>query len=405
VTSDERLARYAELAVRVGANVQVGQEVIVLCLVEHAEVARAVAREAYRAGADRVIVRYADRHIQRASIELGPPEVLGESPAFMVEWTKSWRTTLPAIIQLTGDPEPELLGDLDPVLVQRSEPNDLRALYLPLVQQSLVNWVIVAAPTEGWATAVFGEPDVERLWRAIAASTRLDEPDITAAWRAHNTTLRDRSAALTSRRFDAIRFRGPGTDLTVGLLPQSVWKGASTTTQSGIEHIPNLPTEEVFTNPDWRRTSGTVRSTYPLSVGGVIVRNLEVRFEEGRIVDVTASSGEQIIREQLALDAQAPYLGEVALVDGESRVKRTGVVFSHTLFDENAACHIAFGAGLPMCVEGADGLPAAEQLALGINHSRIHTDFMIGGPEVEVDGLDLSGSATPILRHDVWVLT
>jgi aminopeptidase len=225
-----------------------------------------------------------------------------------------------------------------------------------------------------------------------------------AAWREHDANLKTRAAILNGHGFDAIRFRGPGTDLTVGLLSASRWMCAAFTTADGIEHVPNLPTEEVFTSPDLRRTEGTVRSTYPLAVGGTTVRDLEVRFEGGRVVDVQASTGADIIRGQLEADAQAPFLGEIALVDGTSAVKRTGLVFFDTLFDENATCHIAYGTGLPMAVEGTDGLTPDELIAMGVNVSRTHTDFMIGGPEVDVDGLDRDGNATPIMRDDIFVL-
>jgi len=404
VDADERLRRYAELAVRVGANVQPGQEAVIVCQIEHAEIAHAVAREAYRAGATRVTPRYLDQHFRRAAIELGPEDMLGKTPQFLLDATRAWRTEKPAIIQLSGDANPHLFSDLDPTLVARSEPSDLRSVYMPIVGERLTNWVIVSAPNEGWARTVFGEPDLEPLWRAVATATRLDADDPVLAWREHDAMLKQRAEALNARAFDAVRFRGPGTDLTVGLLPSSRWMCAAFTTQDGIEHIPNLPTEEVFTSPDLRRTEGTVRSTYPLAVAGSIIRDLELRFEAGRVVDVRASEGVEIIRGQLEADPQAPFLGEVALVDGTSAVKQTGLVFYDTLFDENATCHIAFGSGLPMAVDGTDGLTHAELIAMGVNISRTHTDFMIGGPEVDVDGLDRDGHATPIIRDDVFSL-
>ena len=404
VDAGERLRRYAKLVVRVGANVQPGQEAVVICQIEHAEIARAIAREAYRAGATRVTPRYSDQHFRRAAIELGPEEMLGKTPQFLLDATLAWHTERPAIIQLSGDANPHLLSDLDPKLVAKSEPSDLRAVYLPIVADRLSNWVIVSAPNAGWANTVFGEPDVEALWRAVATATRLDAVDPVEAWREHDALLKQRAAALNAHGFDAVRFRGPGTDLTIGLMSASRWMCAAFTTQDGIEHIPNLPTEEVFTSPDLRRTEGTVRSTYPLAVGGAVVRDLELRFQDGRVVDVRASEGADIVRGQLEADEQAPFLGEIALVDGSSAVKKTGLVFFDTLFDENATCHIAYGSGLPMAVEGTDGLSKDELLAMGVNVSRMHTDFMIGGPEVDVDGLDRDGHATPIMRDDAFVL-
>ncbi len=403
MTSDERLRRYAELVVRVGANVQPDQEVVVMCLVEHAEIARAMTREAYRAGAKHVVVVYSDLHVRRAAIELGPEEEIGWSPPYVLDWVRRWNTESPAVISLTGNPEPDLLADLDPALVGRSDPRELRVALLESIQERGVNWVIVAAPNEGWATQVFGEPDVERLWGAVATATRLDEPDPVAAWRAHAARLVERAEAMNDHAFDAVRFQGPGTDLTLGLIPNGRWRCATFSTEKGIEHIPNLPTEEVFTSPDWRRAEGVVRSTYPLITAGTRVSGLEARFEGGKIVEVNADSGAEIIRQQLAVDEQAPYLGELALVDGSSPVKQAGHVFCDTLFDENATCHIAFGSGFPETL--TEDVPREELLGRGINASGIHVDFMIGGPEVDVDGLDADGNATPIIHGDVWQLS
>jgi aminopeptidase len=388
----------------VGSNVQEGQDAIVSCLVEHAEIARAVAREAYRAGARHVLILYGDLHLRRASIELGPEEELGWSPPHLLELYRRAFEEHPALIALTGNPDPDLLGELDPALVGRSEPKELRQRSLELISGRRVNWTVVSAPNEGWATQVFGEPDLERLWEAVAVATRLDAPDLVSAWREQSAKLQTRADELNARKFDGVRFRGPGTDLTIGLNPGGRWMCATNKTMTGVEHIPNLPTEEVFTSPDWRRAEGTIRSTAPLLAAGTRVDDLEVRFESGRIVDVQASTGADIIREQIATDAQSGFLAEVALVDGDSAVKRTGLVFHDTLFDENATCHIAYGRGFPQTIEGGTDLSRDELLERGVNVAGVHTDFMVGGKDVDVDGLDAAGNATPIIRDDAWQL-
>jgi aminopeptidase len=267
----------------------------------------------------------------------------------------------------------------------------------------LCNWTIVAYPNEGWAQTVFGEPDVERLWDAVSTAVRLDAPDPVAAWREHIQRLQARATALNERRFDHLRYRGPGTDLTIGLHPDSTWQSALERS-GGVDHVANMPTEEVFTTPDARRVEGTVRSTLPLQIQGNIVRDLEVRFEDGCAVEVRASSGEDVMRTHIATDDGATRLGEVALVDGHSAVGRTGLVFYDTLFDENASSHIALGAAIVQAVPWAPDLSPDERAERGVNHSSIHTDFMIGSDELEIDGVDADGNATPLLRNGDWLL-
>ena len=404
MSPEERLERYARLAVEVGANVGEGQVVWLLALPEHAPLARAIARRAYASGARYVDVDYADQHVARARIELADEETLDWSPPWMLAKLEHVSEQHGALINIVGDPEPELFADLDGARVGKTRMRELAARRLKALGAGLINWTIVAYPTEGWAQTVFGTPDVEALWDAVASATRLDEPDPVEAWRLHVEKLTGRAALLTERRFDAIRFRGPGTDLTVGLHQDGNWVSAETKTVAGITHVPNLPTEEVFTTPDFRRTTGTVRSTYPLSLQGTIVRDLELRFENGKIVGVKASSGEDVVRAETTVDEGASFLGEIALVDGESRVGKTGITFFNTLYDENASCHIAYGQGLPECVDDAVELSVQDRSARGINHSNVHTDFMIGGPEVDVDGVSKDGEEVPIMRNEAWQL-
>jgi aminopeptidase len=391
---DERLERYAELVVRVGANVQPGQEVFLQSAVEHRDLARALVRQAYWAGASYVNVLYGDAHVRRAMIELGPDEALTYSP----EWRKTFAaaTTGNAMIATTGDPEPELLADLDGDRVGRAMPLELVQIRMQQLREDSVNWCGVGAPSEGWATQVFGEPDVERLWEKIAFCMRLDEPDPVAAWRDHVARLKERAAALTDLRADAVRYRGPGTDLTVGLLPEVRWMGGGGDTSTGIPYVANMPTEEVFTSPDARRTEGTIRSTLPLSLSGQMVRGLELTFEQGRAVRAEAETGADLVRSHFATIENADRLGEIALVTNESRVGQTGTLFYDTLFDENATCHIAYGAGFPFLAEGDPGE--------GLNVSNTHVDFMVGGPELEVDAVLGDGTAVPLIRDEEWQL-
>jgi aminopeptidase len=404
VTAAERLDAYARLAVEVGTNLQEGQLLDVLAHPEHAPFVRAVGRAAYRAGASYVTVEWRDPGLRRALADLGPDTSLDWSPPWEIaklDWLDEHRG---AILAIVGDPDPTALDGADPARVARS----IRRAYIERGNRSentrAVNWSIVAYPNPGWAERIFGEPDVERLWELVARAVRLDEPDPVAAWKDHVALLAERARLMDERRFDAIRFRGPGTDLVVGLLSRSRWKAAVEETAYGLPHVVNLPTEEVFTTPDRRRTEGTLRCTRPVALPGKIAEDVELTFRDGRVSDVRASVGADELRERFAVDDGASMVGELALVDGSSRVGQLGVVFFDTLFDENATSHVALGSTYLSAVEGGAALSEEERAEAGVNDSVLHEDVMLGGPEVEVDGLAADGSATPIIRDDRWML-
>jgi aminopeptidase len=392
---DERLERYAAVAIEVGANVEAGQRVYISARIEHAPLARALARAAYKAGARYVDVAYVDQHVRRAMIELGPDEALSYSPPWLVSRYEEMQGQ--AMVGTSGDPEPALLADLDGERVGRARMKEVAQVAMRQLQERSVNWTGIAFPNEGWAEQMFGEPDVERLWDAVAFCTRLDEDDPVAAWRGHMARLDSRAKTLNELHLDALRYRGPGTELEIGLLERTRFGSALFRTAAGRPYTANLPTEEVFATPDARRAEGVITSTKPLALLGEIVRGLQITFEAGRIVDVQAEAGADVVRAQIASDENAVHLGEVALVDGESRVGKTGLTFFDTLFDENATCHIAYGMAIP---EGHEG----DEPHDGINVSTVHTDFMVGGPEVEVDGVTADGRIVPILREDAWQL-
>jgi aminopeptidase len=392
------LERYSRLVVEFGANVQPGQVVVVGCEPGKEAVARAIVRRCYRRGARYVDLVVWDPWVKRIRLEEAAEDTLDYVPPWYGERLRALAAMRGARISLTGPVEPDLLAGIDPARAGRDQLPFIREAS-EVVSDRTTNWTGAPCPTPGWARALF--PDLApaealaRLWRDVAHVMRLDEPDPVAAWRARLDTISRAGARLTGCCFDAIHLEGPGTDLVVGLLPSSRWLCAgSFATVDGIEHVPNLPSEEVFTAPDPHRADGVVRSTKPLNLGGALVEDFSVRFEAGRVVAVEGVRGADALLARTRLDGGAARLGEIALVDGESRIGRLGRIFGDTLIDENAASHLAIGSSFAFAVDEAD--------ARRINTSATHVDFMVGSSEVDVTGITAAGERIPVLRGGAW---
>ncbi len=402
---DVLLEKYARLVIRVGVNVQPGQEVVVNALPEQADAARALAEEAYRVGASRVVINYLDPHLQRAAVLHAPEELLGTSPEHDLAQVRSWQDKRPALISLTGNPFPTLMDGLDPERLAKSQPMDLISEIMPLVANDVLAWTAVGAPTQGWADSM-GVADVAQLWDAVAIAMRLDQADPQQAWRDHIAKLQRRVAVLNGHAFDRVRYQGPGTDITIGLAPGTRWLGPTTVNADGIEFVGNMPTEEVFMSPDWRRAEGKVRTVAPffLSSMGTMVEGLEIELRDGTITGARAERGEAEVQQQFELIPRSRHLGEVAIVDRDSAVARTGLVYKDMLFDENVGSHIAWGMGFPNSLPGALEQSPEDRVASGLNHSNTHVDIVIGSPEVQIDGIHADGSVVPVTRGDEFVL-
>jgi aminopeptidase len=397
VTSPERIDRLARLAVEVGANVQPDQVVVLMAAPGMEDAYRAIADHAYRRGARFVDLVIWDGHLKRSRLRHAPEETLGWMPPWYGDRTLAYGEHHAARIALVPFIDPDLLSDVDPVRAGK-DPLPLIPEVGKIVNDRTTNWTILPYSTPGWARTVHpGLPDeeaVERLWQELERVCRLDEPDPAAAWVERGGQLRAAAAKLNQLRLDALHFEGPGTDLLVGLLAGSVWTGAWMETVDGVRHMPNIPTEEVATAPDPTRVEGVVTATKPLSAAGPLVEGLRVRFENGRAVEIDADSNAMFLRGRAATDEGASRLGEVALVDREGRIGRTGTIFRNTLLDENAASHIALG--------NAYAVTAEPEYRDRINTSAIHIDFMIGSDEVAATGITRDGARVPVLRGGNW---
>lgn len=405
---EDRLTAYAELLVRVGVNVQPGQKLLVRASTESAPLVRKVAEIAYRIGSPLVDVHWNDDGVTRARFLHGPEG----SFSTISEWRAK------AMIQLAEEGAASLaISSDDPDMLAGTDPDRFSTYmkawrpavkpYSDVAMNDGIAWSVAAAAAPAWAKRVFpGLPESEavaKLWDAIFAATRIDEPDPVAAWRAHTDRLKAMKDRLNDQRFAALRFRAPGTDLRVGLADGHVWDGGVSRTPVGTEFVANMPTEEVFTAPHRAKVDGVVRASMPLAYNGTIIDDFALTFEAGRVVEARAGSGQKALDNILDTDEGSRRLGEVALVPASSPIAKTGILFLETLFDENAACHIALGKAYGLTVKGSDAMTPEQRTEVGMNESLSHVDFMIGSAEMDVDGERANGELVPVLRQGEWV--
>jgi len=392
------LARYADLIVSVGANVQPDQVLAVEAPPEAQPLVHEIARLAYERGARYVDVQYFDAGVKRLRAGLAPDGTLGWVPPWLGRRMLDLGDLDAARVVLVPLVPPGLMDGVDPARAGADRLPTVQETFKVIDERS-VAWTLSPYPTEAWARVVYPDDEraLERLWQDVAHVCRLDEPDPAAAWDARIDEIFQIAQRIDALDLDAVQFAGPGTDLTVGLLPSSRFakEGGASTTRTGVRHVPNIPTEELYTTPDPERTEGVVTATKPLDVSGSLVTGLRFRFEGGRAVEIDADTNAEAIRGRCATDPGASRLGEVALVDGHSRVGLLGRTFFTTLLDENAASHLALGDAYSSPIADPADVPR-------INESAVHIDFMVGSNEVEVTGVTRSGERVPILRGGDW---
>jgi len=402
-----KLDRLAEVAVKVGLQLREGQDLLVTAPAVALPLVRKIAEHAYRAGAGIVTPILSDETVMLARYRFARDAGFDHAAAWLYEGMGKAFSQNTARLAIVGD-NPMLLSGEDPVKVARASKANSMA-YQPALEKIVnfdTNWNIIAYPSPSWAKQVFPEvPEnvaVEKLAEAIFAASRVDREDALAEWDRHNANLRERTEWLNGQRFSALHYTGPGTDLTIGLADGHEWEGGASLAKNGIVCNANIPTEEVFTTPHCRRVSGHVVSSKPLSYQGTLVDNIAVKFEEGRIVEARASRGEEVLTKVLDTDEGARRLGEVALVPHSSPISKSGLLFFNTLFDENAASHVALGQCYSKCFVGGDKLTPQQIAAQGGNKSLIHIDWMIGSDQTDIDGLHADGRRVPVFRKGEW---
>ena len=402
-----KLDRLAEVAIKVGLQLQPGQDLVLTAPVAALPLVRRIAAHAYKAGVGFVQPIFSDEEITLARYRNAGPDSFDRAPAWLFDGMAKAFGNNAARMAISGD-NPMMLSKEDPDKVARANRATSMA-YRPALEKITgfdINWNIVSYPNPSWARQVFPDDDedtaVHKLAEAIFSASRVDVDDPIAAWKAHNADLKARWTWLNGHQFSALHYTGPGTDLTIGLADEHRWKGGASEAKNGITCNPNIPTEEVFTTPHKDRVEGYVRSTKPLSHNGTLIEDIEVRFEAGRIVSAKASKGEAVLNKVLDSDEGARRLGEVALVPHSSPISKSGILFYNTLFDENAACHIALGQCYADCFVNGGKLTPDEIAARGGNRSLIHIDWMIGSGQLDIDGIKQDGSRVPVLRQGEW---
>jgi aminopeptidase len=409
MTHDLLLDAYAKLAVRSGLNIQPNQQLLISAPLDAVPLVRRITEHAYRAGASLVTTIYADDAAILSRYEHGADDTFDTAPAWLFNGMAEAFRGGSARLAITGE-DPALLAGQDPKKLSRA--NKARSLaYRPaleLITGFAINWCVIAAATPAWAKSVFPDlPEAEaadKLWRAIFACTRADLADPVKAWEEHSAGLARRTSFLNERRYAALKYSGPGTDLMLGLADDHVWKGGAGKARNGVICNANIPTEEVFTCPHRDKVDGIVCSSKPLSYQGSLIDGIKVRFEKGRIVEMTAAKGEDAFRSLISTDEGAARLGEVALVPHSSPISASGIIFNNTLFDENAASHIAVGQSYADNIRDGGSLSKEQKAAKGANASLVHVDWMIGSGELDIDGVMAGGKAEALMRRGEWAI-
>jgi len=403
----KNLEKYAELAVKVGVNVQKGQTLVVNAALDAAEFVRLVVKKAYETGAHNVIVNWNDDTVSKTKYDLAPDEAFKEYPEWRAKETEDLAEKGAAFMAVISA-SPDLLKGVNPERISNFQKAAGQALekYRQAIQSDKVSWTVVAAAAPEWAEKVFpdapSDQQVSLLWDAIFKATRSDVENPVEAWKKHDETLHEKVHYLNDKRYQKLHYKAPGTDLTIELPKNHIWVGAGSVNENGVEFMANMPTEEVFTVPFKTGVNGTVASTKPLSYGGNIIDKFSVTFEEGKIVSVKAEEGEEILKRLVDTDEGSHYLGEVALVPYNSPISQSNILFFNTLFDENASNHLAIGSAYAFCIEGGKKMSKDELLENGLNQSITHVDFMIGSAEMDIDGITEDGKSEPIFRAGNW---